>query len=367
MASLKQTSVGKGGAKSRKMIEVRRLGSDGGEAVFAAVDIRRGTRFAAEVPLITVPPVSDRDELSAFYKATDNLPNEKSAEMAKLFCQPIVTESIKKDQHIRREAWGFFKARRWRDKDGNHLQGKKLNRAVKRIINLCAVYIAQNVQLGAEGKYGSGVFSLYSRISHSCVPNAHNSWNPTLKRLTIHAIHDLKAGDQIFVDYTGSVCRTRQQRAFSLSTTWGITCSCAACTEPAIDQLRLRMLVMDQALAAYTCGASKDPDFSAIHGIPRIATASQALKAAEELSHLLKKQRLCGMELCKVFRECSKYAFDAGHHDKALEYARKELDLEKLLIGTETAHLKDNLYGAKYWVEHIRKKVTRKPLRVLNY
>ncbi|KAI1204923.1 SET domain-containing protein [Annulohypoxylon truncatum] len=282
------------------MIEIRRLESDGGEAVFAAVDIRRGTRFAAELPLVMVPPVSDNDEIPEFYRAIDDLPQEKSAEMAQLLGHPVVTESIKKDPQVRHEAWSFYKAKKWKSKEGTHLQGKKLRRAVTRITNLCAVYLAHNVQLGPKGKYGSGVFSLYSRIGHSCVPNAYNSWNPTLERLTIHALHDLKAGDQIFVNYTGNVCRTRQQRAFSLAATWGIICSCPACTEPAIDQLRRRMLIMDQALAAYTCGASQEPNFSAIYGVPRIVTAKEALKTAEELSHLLKRQRLCGMELCKA-------------------------------------------------------------------
>ncbi|KAI0890246.1 uncharacterized protein GGS22DRAFT_150406 [Annulohypoxylon maeteangense] len=277
--------------------------------------------------------------------------------MAKLFSQPLVTESIKKNQHVRREAWSFYKIKKWRDNEGNHIQGKKLNRAVKRITNLCAVYLTHNVELGPGGKYGSGVFSLHSRISHSCVPNAYSSWNPTLERLTIHAIHDLKAGDKVFINYTGKVCRTRQQRAFSLSTTWGIVCNCVACTEPAIDQMRRRMLVIDQALAAYACGASRELNFSAIYGIPQISTAKEALEAAEELSQLFKRQRLCSMELCQAFRDCSMYALDAGLSDVALEYAGKEFDLEKLLIGTETPHLKEDLNGAKYWIEYIRNEI----------
>ncbi|KAI1447595.1 SET domain-containing protein [Annulohypoxylon stygium] len=282
------------------MIEIRRLEPDGGEAVFARKNICRGTRFAAEIPFLTVPPVPDNYELPEFYKAADGLPLDVVGEMSKLLSQGLVTETTKQDQVVRREAWAFYKSRKWKDKEGNPLQGKKLNRTIKRVVNLCAVYLAHNVQLGPEGKYGSGVFPLYSRIGHHCVPNAHNSWNPTLKRLTLHAIHDLKAGDQIFVNYTGSVCRTSQQRAFSLATTWGIVCTCPACTEPAIDHLRRQMLIMDQALAAYDCDASKDPDFFAKYGVPRLVTAEEALKTAEELSHLLKRQRLCGMELCKT-------------------------------------------------------------------
>ncbi|KAI1407037.1 SET domain-containing protein [Hypoxylon sp. FL1857] len=348
------------GKKQQGMIEVRRLGPAGGEAIFATTDIRRGTRLAAEIPLVTVPPVSDKEELTEFCKAVDKLPADKITEIAALFCRPPVAESIKNDEYVRNKVWRFYKAKRWQDAQGNLLQGKKLQRSVKRTIKYCTIYLTNNVQLGPGGKYGSGIFSLYGRIGHSCVPNAHNSWNPTLERLTIHATRDLKAGDQIFVDYTGNVCRTRQQRAFSLFATWGITCDCEACTEPNIDQLRYRMLIIDQALAAYTCGASRESDFSAVHRIPKIVTAREALKAAEELARLLKRQKLCGMELCRVFRECSQYAFDSGYFGKAIDYARKELDLEQVLIGTETAHLKDDLQGAKDWIKHIQKKTSRR-------
>lgn len=34
-----------------------------------------------------------------------------------------------------------------------------------------------------------------------------------------------------------------------------------------------------------------------------------------------------------------------------------ELKYETLLIGEETQHLKEELYGAKYWVEYIDKEV----------
>ncbi|KAI1143138.1 hypothetical protein F5Y05DRAFT_367588 [Hypoxylon sp. FL0543] len=219
-----------------------------------------------------------------------------------MFCGSPAVESIKNNEYeyIRHQVWCFYKANKWKNSEGSLLQGKKLQRCVKRTINLCAVYLAHSVELGPGGKYGSGIFSLCSRIAHSCVPNAHNSWNPTMKRLTIHATRDLKAGDQIFVNYIGNVCRTRQQRAFSLFTKWGITCSCAACTDPKIDQLRYRMLVIDQALAAYTCGASREANFRAVHRIPPILTAKQALNAAEELVQLLKGQGLHGMELCRV-------------------------------------------------------------------
>lgn len=43
---------------------------------------------------------------------------------------------------------------------------------------------------------------------------------------------------------------------------------------------------------------------------------------------------------------------------KAKEYARKELEVEESIIGTETEHLRDDLVGAKYWLEHLEKVVS---------
>ncbi|KAF3064258.1 SET domain-containing protein 5 [Daldinia childiae] len=279
------------------MVEVRQLASIG-EAIFAKVNISRGTRIAAETPLITVPPINSIDEeLWELCNAVDKITDGKSKELEKLPYSSKVVGIIKKGGHVDNRVWCFYKNRKLKNSDGKLLKGKKLGRIVNRTINLCMIYLVNNVQLGPGGKYGSGIFPLYTRINHSCVPNAYNSWNPTLERLTIHAIHDIKAGEQIFVDYIGKACRTRNQRNFSLHTAWDITCNCAACTDDRLDQLRYRMLVLDQALAAYECGASEEAH---LEGIPKLETNEQALKAAEELVKLFKKQRLCGMELCKT-------------------------------------------------------------------
>ncbi|KAI1656743.1 hypothetical protein F4813DRAFT_363125 [Daldinia decipiens] len=279
------------------MVEIRQLASIG-EAIFAKVNISRGTRIAAETPLIIVPPIkSTGEELWELCKAADGITNTESKELEKLPCSPKVVDAIREGGYVDNRAWCFYKSKKLKNNDGRLLKGRKLRKMVNKTINLCIIYLVNNVQLGPGGKYGSGVFPLYTRINHSCVPNAYNSWNPTLERLTIHAIHDIKAGEQIFVDYIGKTCRTRNQRGFSLYTAWGITCNCAACTDDTLDQLRYRMVVLDQALAAYECGKSEEAH---LEGIPKLETPKQALNAAEELVELLKKQRLCGMELCRT-------------------------------------------------------------------
>lgn len=43
---------------------------------------------------------------------------------------------------------------------------------------------------------------------------------------------------------------------------------------------------------------------------------------------------------------------------KAKEYARKELEVEEAIIGTETKHLRDDMVGAKYWLEYLEEVVS---------
>ncbi len=61
------------------------------------------------------------------------------------------------------------------------------------------------------------------------------------------------------------------------------------------------------------------------------------------------------------FRECSKYALDSGIFDKALQYAQKELELERLLIGTDTEYLRGDLYGAECWIKSVRERTSHRP------
>jgi hypothetical protein len=53
------------------------------------------------------------------------------------------------------------------------------------------------------------------------------------------------------------------------------------------------------------------------------------------------------------YRECSRYSLKLGYISKALEYAQKELDNERNCIGTETAHLREDMAGAEYWLAHV--------------
>lgn len=55
------------------------------------------------------------------------------------------------------------------------------------------------------------------------------------------------------------------------------------------------------------------------------------------------------------YRECSKYCIKLGKMAKAMAYARKELEMERICLGDETDHLEPNNEGAKFWIQHLGK------------
>jgi hypothetical protein len=53
------------------------------------------------------------------------------------------------------------------------------------------------------------------------------------------------------------------------------------------------------------------------------------------------------------YRECGKYSLKSGNIEKAVGYAKKERHVELCCVGTETAHLEEDLKGAEYWLAYL--------------
>lgn len=80
------------------------------------------------------------------------------------------------------------------------------------------------------GKRKSAVFELASRINHSCLCNAEWDWNYN-GFLALYAWTDLKAGDEITIDYLGLPAweMTAKERRLELARDYNFLCRCEAC------------------------------------------------------------------------------------------------------------------------------------------
>lgn len=270
-----------------------------GNGLFAVRDISRGTRIVAEIPILAIDKASsNEDDLPLFCAALQHLSKAELRNLDKLYHLDTHDATA-----VRQQVRQWYRDQGTTDKSGNIIKGKKLQDFAKSTVKRFGIFLANRVEMGVGGAYGSGIFPLYSRVNHSCVPNIHNSYNPNIQRLTTYALRDIAAGEQIFTSYLDSACRTGQQRRQMTLDMWGFVCACHACTDESSEPLRQRMFEIDQRL-----GAWETPELRRINSnLTRFGsglmpgTALEALKDAEELAQLLKMQGLEGMELCKAY------------------------------------------------------------------
>ncbi|KAF1944746.1 hypothetical protein EJ02DRAFT_442323 [Clathrospora elynae] len=112
------------------------------------------------------------------------------------------------------------------------------------------VFRTNALPCGPESVVGA-VYPTICLINHCCDPNSHNNWNNKTSSETIHAVRDMKAGEEIMIPYA------KQEASFTrralLKSSFGFDCSCSLCSLP-VSELkksearRLRIEELDQAI-----------------------------------------------------------------------------------------------------------------------
>lgn len=84
---------------------------------------------------------------------------------------------------------------------------------------------------------GVALYSLQSACNHSCAPNAEPSFLNNCSRLSLVALQDIKAGDEICISYLDecSLNRSRHSRVKELSQNYLFLCQCPKCLEQCGD------------------------------------------------------------------------------------------------------------------------------------
>lgn len=282
--------------KDTSLVEVRSAG-DLGNGVFAAHDIARGTRIISEAPLLVVKP---------------RLGPETLEKHVKKFCAAVWALSARDletlDDLYRSQSRPNDKTqqviRQWHeehgDKQGRKLNTRNLRRATNRTMTRFSIFMINKVRMGGDASCGEGLFTLFSRVNHSCSPNVAKSYNPTIKRLTVHATRDIKKGDQLFTNYADGTLHPKAYRQAWLEQNWGFGCQCRACTNPEEDRLRGQMFELVDSLFLHDDPNHPHPQLEGSEGPPR--TVRQALEVHEEIAALLKHPAvdLQSVSLCRM-------------------------------------------------------------------
>ena len=227
------------------------------------------------------------------------------------------------------------------------------------------IYLIIETNAIAMGSEHIGVFLMSSRINHSCTPNAHANYNPVLGKLTVYAIKDIKAGEELVTGYI-DCAHPVGYRSEKLHEA-GFNCNCDVCKTSApgtnSEERRDRLEDLGFALAAYD--GKEVPGYIYKKSlIPQNQT--QALARAEESITLLRQEGLVGMCLTSMYRQCSKYSLQLGMVEKAKAYGMKELDIERCCLGTETEYMNEGSGdgNAEAWIRHVEATAERDQVRI---
>ncbi|KAJ5169589.1 uncharacterized protein N7500_002372 [Penicillium coprophilum] len=101
------------------------------------------------------------------------------------------------------------------------------------------------------GSMTGGIYSTISRINHSCLPNAHNSWDSSLGRENMYAVRFIKAGEEITFPYDHGGPSDERRR--HLKEAFGFDCDCSICSSQPdqlqqSDKRRRQMKLLDAAI-----------------------------------------------------------------------------------------------------------------------
>ena len=185
----------------------------------------------------------------------------------------------------------------------------------------------------------SGVFLKASRINHSCCPNACFAWNRYLGRLTIHAMVDIPAGEEITISY-GRPFITLQERQAMFRRCFGFVCDCPACRRASQgdqdgEMRRQRMGILASTIKEYESEHSTN--------------GRERLEMVLELIRLAKDERMDGLFLPSMYERARMLYKDKGNMRMALRYTVLELEARTRLLGVDHRKTMESVYALVYF------------------
>ena len=304
-----------------------------GHGLFATSRIKRGTLIICEAPLLKIPD-------SLFHLAWAPYCRLSAADKATF-------DSL---HAYRPEGIDFEQAGRMYPLDPSDvsLDADDVAELLAEQIRVMSIFSVNNILMPRSGL---AMYAMASRLNHSCVPNVHHSYNPTLKQITVHAVRDIEPNEQLYTTYLGGVAtyQIHAQRVAALRANYGFTCTCIACSDTTGTSDGRRELLgrLVWGLQQYEEGAR--PQYPFIPDSP-----AAALKLADDAIQLMNHEGLRTMELTKAMRAASTLALQCKDLNMAFQYARDEADVERACLGRVCHDLVGLGVAAQCWTDRLR-------------
>ncbi|OAF98576.1 SET domain-containing protein [Paraphaeosphaeria sporulosa] len=180
-----------------------------------------------------------------------------------------------------------------------------------------------------------GIFLQACRINHACDGNAVHCWNENLNQLTIHAIRDIRKGEEITISYLATL-RNRQARQDELLHNFGFLCACQLCCLP-LGESKCNDAALDRIHAI--------DDIIEKRGIKGLVKPAQKmLSYVDEQVRIWKKTTIAEGGLTRAYPDAFQIAVANGDLARARVFAERCLRLYETSLGNDSPDVAE--YGA---------------------
>jgi len=115
------------------------------------------------------------------------------------------------------------------------------------IIKIINIIKTNSISLDGNG---SGLFTIISRINHSCISNARYFWNSIENKEYIIAVRDIKKDEEITVSYGETILMSYDERKQYLFNRWKFNCECLICKDNEIDLIKKKLKKLDDMISS---------------------------------------------------------------------------------------------------------------------
>ncbi|KAK6511136.1 hypothetical protein TWF481_000058 [Arthrobotrys musiformis] len=317
---------------TRRDLYEERQTPEAGIGAFATKDIPSGTRIFCEEGILMLPDEAGQVELYNAVKALDGAREKMFWELAastkpsknvewidevRQICDEDISSTFNDLIASYEQAWSIYETNRFTCKP-----------------------------LDNDAEKSLGIFPQSARLNHSCSPNVFHRYNPVIDRLTVHALRDIKVGEELLTSYI-DICHPTAVRRHILKH-WGFRCRCSACDSPDDDEDYRRKKIEDLFAKINKRRAKK--------GKISEKDCRRSLGNVVKCIRLLKKE---GMEetdtLGLVYAEGVRLGMMIGDEDEQesmVEWAEKAVEVERKCLGEDSKEF----IAAVHLLESVRNK-----------
>ncbi|KAI3320691.1 SET domain-containing protein [Xylariaceae sp. AK1471] len=276
-----------------------------GVGMFATHAVARGSLLLAEAPLISMAQEGENQEHwdNCLMNKFNKLPEDASS---KYYALKFDKEMISQED-VETIGDEISTVQSWTNDD-------KFQQAANAKSTIMAIFNTNCAAMGDDGEYGYGIFPDFSRINHSCVPNASWIYDNHSGKIQVYATINISQGEEVLISYV-DLHGPYKYRADQLP----FECECRVC-EPskrdASDTRRQRIKNIKDGLEAFLQG----------HAAPEPAVRPdnnfQAWEMAMEYVKLLMCEGLSGDPLTKGWEQLALYNIKNHGKDQAMRCIR---------------------------------------------